>query len=163
MLSEQEKIEIDEIAGHLFNRRAGSIEALKVVQKHRRWVSDDALRDLAQHLEMTPAELDSVATFYNLIFRKPVGEHVILVCDSISCRLTGEGRVMDYLRRKLNIEPGQTTDDGKFTLLPTSCLGHCEQGPAMMLDDQVLGDLTEEKIDKALEKCGTRNAECGMG
>jgi NADH-quinone oxidoreductase subunit E len=150
MLTEQEKLEIDEATGHLFDRQSGSIEALKVVQGHRRWVSDEALRDLALYLDMTPAELDSVATYYNLIFRKPVGEHVILACDSISCWLAGGERVMDYLQRKLGITPGETTKDNKFTLLPTSCLGHCEQGPAMMLDDLVIGNLTEEKIDKAI-------------
>jgi len=152
MLSEEERLEIERELENLPTRRAGSIDALKIVQKHRRYVSDEALKDLAPILGMTPAELDSVATFYNLIFRKPVGRHVIMVCDSISCFLTGQERVMDYLKQKLGIEPGQTTADGLFTLLPTVCLGHCEQAPVMMLDGEIVGNLTEERIDRALAK-----------
>ena len=89
MLSEQELREIDEDLEHTPTREAGSIDALKIVQRHRGYVSDEAIEELAEHLRLSTAELDGVATFYNLIFRKPVGKHVILVCDSISCFLTG--------------------------------------------------------------------------
>lgn len=130
------------------------MDALKVVQRHRGWVSDEALADVARLLGMTPAELDSAATFYNLIFRKPVGRRVIMLCDSISCWLTGQETVLDYLRRKLGIDLGQTTPDGEFTLLPTVCLGHCEQAPVMMIDGEIVGNLTPEKIDLALGRCG---------
>ena len=131
-------------------RQAGSVDALKIIQKHRGWVSDEALDDLSPVLGLSQAELDSIATFYNLIFRKPVGRYVILVCDSVSCWIMGEERVMDHLQRKLGIRPGETTEDGMFTLLPTVCLGHCEQAPAMMLDGEIIGSLTDEKIDKIL-------------
>ena len=76
--------------------------------------------------------------------------HVILFCDSVSCWLTGEETVMTYLQNKLEIQPGQTTADGKYTLLPTVCLGHCEQSPVMMLDGEIIGSLTPEKIDQIL-------------
>jgi NADH-quinone oxidoreductase subunit E len=91
-----------------------------------------------------------VATFYNLIFRKPVGKHVIMVCDSVSCWIMGEERLIDHLQRKLGIKPGETTPDGMFTLLPTVCLGHCDQAPVMMLDGEIIANLTEEKIDEVL-------------
>ncbi len=129
---------------------AATIDALKVVQRHRGWVSDEAMVDIADELGIGVAELERVATFYNLIFRKPVGKHVILVCDSISCFLTGGESVMTYLMQKLDSKPGETTSDGQFTLLPTVCLGHCEQAPVMMLDWEIVGDLTEGKIDQAL-------------
>ena len=158
MLSEQERREIEEDLEHTPTREAGSIDALKVVQRHRGYVSDEAIEDIAQELGMSPAELDSVATFYNLIFRKPVGKHVILACDSISCFLTGGEGVMAYLMSKLGIEPGQTTDDGQFTLLPTVCLGHCEQAPVVMLDWEIVGNLTEEKIDQTLSDAMQREA-----
>ena len=74
----------------------------------------------------------------------------MLVCDSISCWVMGEEKLMDYLRKKLGIEPGQTTPDGLFTLLPTVCLGHCEQAPVMILDGEIIGNLTPEKIDRVL-------------
>jgi NADH-quinone oxidoreductase subunit E len=158
MLSEQEKLEIDEIVRHVFTKRASCIEALKVVQKHRRWISDESLEDVARNLDMTTAEIESVATYYNLLFRKPVGEHVILACDSISCFLTGGESVMDHLKHRLGIEPGLTTPDERFTLLPTSCLGHCEQGPAMMIDGKIVGNLTEEKIDRILSDIDRENS-----
>jgi len=150
MLTEQEKQEIEEELAHLPTRQAGCIDALKVVQKHRGWVSDEALDDLSPVLGMSPAEIDSVATFYNLIFRKPVGKHVILICDSISCWVMGEESILAYLQRKLGIKLGQTTADGMFTLIPTVCLGHCEQAPVMMMDGDIIGNLTEEKIDQIL-------------
>lgn len=152
MLSKQEIDEIEEELAHLPTRQSGCIDALRIIQKHRRWISDESLNDLAPVLGMSVAELDHVATFYNLIFRCPVGEHVILVCDSISCWLTGEETVMTYLQNKLGIKPGQTTVDGKYTLLPTVCLGHCEQSPVMMLDGEIIGSLTPEKIDRVLDR-----------
>ena len=150
MLTDHERTEIEEMLTDLPTTQSGSIDALKIVQKHRGWVSDEALDDLSRVLGLSTAELDSIATFYNLIFRKPVGRHVIMVCDSVSCWIMGEERVMDHLQRKLGIRPGETTEDGVFTLLPTVCLGHCEQAPAMMFDGEIIGDLSEEKIDRIL-------------
>jgi len=152
MLSEQERREIEEDLEHTPTREAVTIDALKVVQRHRGYVSDEAIEDIALELGISPAELDGVATFYNLIFRKPVGKHVIMVCDSISCFLTGQESIMSYIKNKLGIEPGQTTSDGQFTLLPTVCLGHCEQGPAMMLDRKIIGNLTPDVIDHLLDE-----------
>lgn len=159
MLTDQEKQEILEELHHAPTNQAGCIDALKVVQKHRGWISDKALADVASFVDMTTAELDTVASFYNLIFRKPVGKHVILVCDSISCFLTGGETVMSYLVKKLGVEPGHTTSDGQFTLLPTVCLGHCEQGPAMMLDREIICNLDEKKIDRVLEDVLSRDIE----
>ena len=150
MLSEIERQEIEEEMKHSPTPRSGCIDAIKVVQRHRGWVSDEALDDVCELLGMTYAELENVATFYNLIFREPVGEHVILVCDSISCWLTDGETMMAALKRKLGIDMGETTSDGKFTLLPTVCLGHCELAPVMMMDGTIVGSLTDEKIDEAL-------------
>lgn len=150
MLTEQELSDIRQEIEHSPTPRSVCVDALMILRRHRGWVSDEALADLAAELGMTLTELDSVATFYNLVFRKPVGKHVILVCDSVSCFLTGEERLVDHLRRKLGIGFGETTPDGEFTLLPTVCLGHCDQAPVMMLDDEIIGNLTEEKIDKIL-------------
>ena len=150
MLSEQERIEIEKEMEHMPTKQSACIAALKTVQKYRRYVSDEALRDVASFLDMTPSELDSIATFYSLIFRQPVGEHIILVCDSVSCWLMGEENLLDYLQKKLGIKLGQTTEDGLFTLLPVACLGHCELAPVIMLDDEIIGNLTAEKIDQVL-------------
>ena len=156
MLNELEIKEIEHELKNLPTRQSGCIDALKIIQKHRGWVSDEALDDLATLLGMSAADLDGVATFYNLIFRSPVGKHVIFVCDSVSCWLTGEERVLDYLQRKLGIQLGQTTADGMFTLLPTVCLGHCEVAPVMMLDGEIIGNLTDDKIDQALSDAAAK-------
>lgn len=150
MLSERELKEIEEELKDLPSRQSGCIDALRIVQKHRGWISDEAIDDLTGVLNMTHSEIDSVATFYNLIFRKPVGRHVIMVCDSVSCWIMGEERIVDYLERKLGITLGRTTADGEVTLLPTVCLGHCDEAPAMILDGIVIGNLTEEKLDRIL-------------
>lgn len=159
MLSDIELEEIREELRHAQSVQSACIDVMKIVQNHQGYVSDQALQDLAAELNMTTAELDHVATFYNLIFRKPVGKHVIMVCDSISCFVMGGESVMQYLSTKLGIAVGETTADGNFTLLPTVCLGHCEQSPVMMLDQKIYGNLTPEKIDQLLDKLKVEQAE----
>jgi NADH-quinone oxidoreductase subunit E len=152
MLTEAEKKEIDAEARHYEYKRAACVDALKVVQRHRGWVSDESLRDVAEYLEMTQDELDNVATFYNLIFRKPVGKHVILVCDSVSCWIMGYERVRRRLTERLGIGFGETTADERFTLLPIVCLGTCDHAPAMMIDGDLCRDVDPEKLDTILAK-----------
>jgi NADH-quinone oxidoreductase subunit E len=152
VLSPEERQEIEAEFAHYPDKRAVCIDAMKVVQNHRGWVSDEALRDVAELLQMSVDELDSVATFYNLIFRKPVGRHVIMVCDSVSCWVMGYDRVRDHLTSRLGIKLGETTPDGRFTLLPIVCLGTCDHAPAMMVDNDLHRDLDTEKIDNILEK-----------
>ena len=127
--------EIVALAEAAETKRAAGLDALKVVQKRFGYVSDPHLAEVAALLDMTPAELDGVATFYNLIFRRPVGRHVILLCDSVACWIMGEGGARAQLRERLGIKPGETTADGRFTLLPIVCLGHCDHAPAMMVDE----------------------------
>lgn len=133
-------------------KKAASVEALKVVQGHRRWISDESLQDVAKFLDMSPEELDSVATFYNMIFRKEVGKHVILVCDSISCWVMGYESLRDQLFNRLSIKYGETTPDGLFTVLPNCCLGTCDCAPAMMIDNDLYRNIKIEEIDEILMK-----------
>jgi NADH-quinone oxidoreductase subunit E len=151
MLTTEEKKEIEAEFPQYEQKRAVSVEALKVIQRHRGWVSDDAIKDIAEFLEMSPDELDGVATFYNLIFRKPVGRHVILVCNSVTCWIMGYEGILEHLKQRLGIELGETTADGLFTLLPIVCLGACDQAPAMMIDDNLYGNLDPAKIDEILQ------------
>jgi NADH-quinone oxidoreductase subunit E len=150
MLTAKEKKEIEDEFPRYEQKRAVSVEALKIVQRNRGWVSDDTLIEIADFLEMTPAELDAVATFYNLIFRKPLGKHIILVCDSVSCWIMGYERIRQHLQDRLDITLGETSADGVFTLLPIVCLGACDQAPAMMIDAQLYGNLDPAKIDEIL-------------
>jgi NADH-quinone oxidoreductase subunit E len=151
MLTTEEIEEIEAEYPRYEQRQAVSVEALKVVQRHRGWVSDEALADVARLLEMDVAELDAVATFYNLIYRKPIGRHVILVCNSVSCWVMGGETIRERLEARLGIGLGETTPDGRFTLLPVVCLGACHQAPAMMIDDDLHHNLDPAKIDAILE------------
>lgn len=152
MLTAEERREIEAEFPRYPNKQAVSIDAMKIVQRHRGWVSDESIRDIADFLGMSPHELDSVATFYNLIYRKPVGRHVILLCDSVSCWIMGYPRMREHLIRQLGVEVGGTTADGRFTLLPIVCLGGCDHAPAMMVDDDFHGDLEPKQIDAVLDK-----------
>jgi NADH-quinone oxidoreductase subunit E len=151
-LEEALRQQITAVAQHAEYKRAAGLDALKVVQKRFGYVSDPHLAEVAALLEMTPAELDGVATFYNLIFRRPVGRHVILLCDSVACWVMGERAARAQIRERLGINPGETTADGRFTLLPIVCLGHCDHAPAMMVDEDQHGDLDAERLDAILDR-----------
>jgi NADH-quinone oxidoreductase subunit E len=152
VLSAEERQEIEFELARYPTKRAVCIDALKIVQRHRGWVSDESLRDIAALLDMSVDELDGVATFYNLIFRKPVGRHVMMVCDSVSCWLTGYERVREELTKRMGIKLGETTADGRFTLLPIVCLGACDRAPVMMVDDDLHSNLDAQKIEGILER-----------
>jgi NADH-quinone oxidoreductase subunit E len=152
MLTTEEKHEIDKAIQIVPQRKSACIEALKVVQQHRRWISDDSLRDVAEYMNMRTEELDSVATFYNLLFRRPVGRHVILLCDSISCWVMGYDQLRIHLEEKLGIKYGETTPDDRFTLLPNCCLGTCDRAPALMIDRDLYQNVTPEQLDAILQQ-----------
>src|SRR5580700_7357875 len=151
MLTADEINEIEAEAAHYPRREAVCIDALKIVQRHRRWVSDESVRDIAGHIGMSPTDVDSIATFYNLIFRKPVGRHVIMFCDSVSCWIMGGERIRTSLQERLGVRLGETTPDDRFTLLPIVCLGCCDHAPAMMVGADLHSDLDPQKIDTQLE------------
>ena len=152
MLTDIERHEIEEALKHYPGKQAGAIDAMLLLQRRRGWISDESLTDIAQFLDMTREDVDGVATFYNLIFRKPVGRHVLFLCDSISCWIMGCERVSEQLRDRYAVDMGQTTSDGRLTILPIACLGHCERAPAMMIDGDVYGNVTPDKVDGVVEK-----------
>jgi NADH-quinone oxidoreductase subunit E len=151
-LSAEERAEIEHEMGHYEDPRAASIEALKIVQKHWGWVPDGAIGAIGEVLGIPATDVEGVATFYNLIFRRPVGRHVIKVCDSLSCFLTGYDSVRDAISARLGIGLGETTTDNRYTLLPICCLGACDKGPVLMIDDDTHGNVTPDKIGSLLER-----------
>jgi NADH-quinone oxidoreductase subunit E len=152
MLTAEEKQEIEKAIEQVPVKKAACVEALKIVQEHRRWISDESLKEVAAFMEMSAEELDSVATFYNLIFRKPVGRHVILLCDSISCWVMGYESIRAQLTKRLNINYGETSADDRFTILPNPCLGTCDCAPALMIDNDLYRNITVEQLDDILRK-----------
>ena len=158
-LSTEELSAIDEELEHAPYRSAVAIDALKIVQSHRGWVSDSSIKEIANYLEMSSEELDSIATFYNLIFRRPVGKNVILFCDSVSCWIRGCAKLEKHINKTLGITRGQTTEDDKFTLVPVPCLGACDKAPVMMVGDSLHENLTEESISRILEGATVKGKE----
>ena len=145
-LSPAEIREINAEISHYEDKTAVSIQALKIIQKYRRWVSDECLVAVAELLDMSPAQLEGVATFYNLIYRQPVGKTVIHYCNSVSCWMLGAERIRERLCRHLNVELGEMSADGEYTLLPIVCLGACDHAPVMMVGDKLLLDITEDAV-----------------
>ncbi|UDG81659.1 NADH-quinone oxidoreductase subunit E [Candidatus Profftia lariciata] len=131
--------------------RAASIEALKIIQKEYGWVADKALHAIAEILNVSVADLESIATFYSQIFRESVGRHIIRYCNSVVCYINGYQNIQVALELKLNIKPGQTTLDNRFTLLPVCCLGNCDKGPTMMIDNNTYVHLTPQNVIQFLE------------
>jgi NADH-quinone oxidoreductase subunit E len=152
VLSAEERHAIEHEMTHYEDPRAASIEALKIVQKNHGWVPDGAIAEIGKVLGIPATDVEGVATFYNLIFRRPVGRHVIKVCDSISCFLTGYDDVKAAFAQALGVGLGETTKDGRFTLLPICCLGACDKGPVLMIDDDTHCDVAPAQIGKLLEQ-----------
>ena len=150
-LSEEEIRALDAIVGHYPDRRAAAATAMRVLQSRRRWLSDEALVDLGGYLGTSVEELDGLATFSNVLFRKPVGRHVILVCDSFACWSLGYAELREALEAQLGVGMGETTPDGRFTLLPIVCLGACDRGPALMVDADLHGPLAPGDVAGVLE------------
>jgi NADH-quinone oxidoreductase subunit E len=153
-LSEKELQEIDAEISHVPYRAAVAIDALKIVQQHRGWVSDTSLQAIARHLEMSAEELDGIATFYNLIFRRPVGKEVILLCNSVSCWIKGCDNLQAKISEALEIGLGETSADDKYTFLPVTCLGACDKAPVMMVGDNLHEDVDEQLIRQLFEQGG---------
>ena len=149
-LSHEEIQAIEAEIAHLPDRASAAIDALLIVQDYRGWVSDESLTAIAKLLEMSAADLDSIATFYNLIYRKPVGRHVIMVCDSVSCYVMGCDKLSRQMETRLGVKMGGTTDDDRFTLLPIVCLGACDRAPVMQIDDELIGPVAADDLDQVL-------------
>lgn len=143
--------EIEEIEHEMTlypDKRAVGLEALKIVQRHQGWVSDESLLAIAAFLGIPAADLEGVATFFNLVYRRPVGRRVILFCDSVSCWIMNCDDLRAHIERSLGVTFGGTTADGEFTFLPVPCLGDCDHAPVMMVGPDLHRDLTPEKVDQ---------------
>jgi NADH-quinone oxidoreductase subunit E len=152
VLTTQEREEIEAELKNYPDRKSVCIDAMRIVQKHRGWVSDEALLDVGDLLGMSTTELEGIASFYNLLFRQPVGRHVIYLCDSVSCWIMGYRQIEAHVSKQLSIRPGETTPDNRFTFLPIVCLGACDHAPVMMIDEDTHFDLEPGKMGTILEK-----------
>jgi NADH-quinone oxidoreductase subunit E len=152
VLSENVKAEIKQFKGKYPDPRSALLTALHVAQREHGWLSPEVMRDVAEAMELPSTEVASVASFYTMFNRQPVGENLIQVCTNISCSLLGAEHIVEYLKSKLGIDVGETTPDNKFTLVIVECLGSCGTAPMMQINDTYYENLTDEKIDQILEE-----------
>jgi NADH-quinone oxidoreductase subunit E len=155
MLSEKIRTALRQRRTEAVQPRELAVEVLFALQREKGYLSDEALREGAEFLDLTPLELEEIATFYDFIYREPVGKFVLHACDGVVCWMLGGESVVAHLCRKLGVRVGEITADGLFTILPTACLGYCDHGPALLVNGAPYGPLTTETIDRLLERLKT--------
>jgi NADH-quinone oxidoreductase subunit E len=152
MIPEQLKRALEQHIAAAVTQREAAVTVMKEIQRHYGWLTDEALTEAAQLLGLTPLQVEELATFYEMIYRRPVGKRVIHVCDSISCWAMEGESLLQQLAAHLGIAVGETTGDGMFTLLPCACLGNCGEAPTIMIGDNIYGRLTLEKALEVLQR-----------
>lgn len=150
MITDQLRQELEQRVSHAMTPREAAVDVMKELQRHYGWLTDEAVNEAAGLLGLSPLQVDELATFYEMIYRRPVGRHVIHVCDSISCWSLGGETLLKHFERLLGIETGGTTPDGLFTLLPCCCLGNCGKAPAVMVGEQEFGPVSLECAEALL-------------
>lgn len=133
--------------------RARLLASLYTAQERHGYLSSQVMEQIAERLGVPANEVHSTASFYTLFRTEPVGRNVIQVCEGLSCYLhEGAEKVQDYISSKLGIQPGETTSDGRFTLVTVQCLGACDTAPNMMVNDDLYENLTPDRIDRILDR-----------
>jgi NADH-quinone oxidoreductase subunit E len=143
---------VDQIIARYPEKQAAMLPVLWVVQGEQGWISGPAMEWVARKLECTPATVQSVVRFYTMFDDRPVGKYKLQVCRTLSCELMGARRIIDHLRERLGVDPGETTPDGLFTLQEVECLASCGTGPMLQCNLRYYENLTPERVDLLLEE-----------
>jgi NADH-quinone oxidoreductase E subunit len=144
---------IRKIAAKYPDRRSAVMPALRLVQEaHGGWLPPEALREVADALDVTPAEVEAVATFYDMYNLAPVGRHLVEVCTNLSCALVGAKQVVDAFESELGIPPGETSEDGEFTLRLIECAGGCGYAPVVVVDHRYREPTRAEDVPGLVEE-----------
>ena len=151
MLSQDTAEEIRAALKRYPRPRSAVLDALRAVQRQFGYCPPEALTEAAEILNLDANALQMLVTFYDLLYEQPVGEHILMPCKNIACFLRGSDDIIAYISRKLDVKPGETTADGKFTLQPMECLAACDLAPMMIADETYYGNLTEERIDDLID------------
>lgn len=130
--------------------RKSLLSMIKGEQETAGFVSDAAISGMAESLSLSVSDVYGVATFYSFVSTSALGRHVIRICKSVPCHLQDAEMIIKAIEKTLSISPGETTGDGRFSFELTNCIGACDQAPAMLVDDEVHGHLTPEKISEIL-------------
>lgn len=151
-LTPERERELDEILTRYPTKMAACIPALHLCQDQNGWISDEVVEWVARRLDLPPAHVKGVVTFYTLFNQEPVGKHTVWVCRTLPCALRGAGDVLHHCEKRLGIHAGETTPDGKVTLKTAECLASCGTAPMMQVDKQYYENLTLAEVDKILDK-----------
>lgn len=147
---------VEEMKSHLTKypaerKRSALIPLLFVIQRERGYVDNPGVNYLAKFLGLEVSDVWETATFYSMFNMRKIGKHHIQICKTLSCKIMGEPEITDHICDKLGIKPGETTEDGKFTVTLVECLGSCGTAPMMQVGFDYYEDLTTEKVDKILD------------
>jgi NADH-quinone oxidoreductase subunit E len=151
-LSQAVMDKVDKEAAKYPSRRAAVKSALRYCQEETGWVSSEVVTAVATHLGLEPIEVYEVATFYDMFYTEPGGRHRIRICTNVSCLLRGAETIVNHLKEKLEIEFGETSQDGRITLLEAECLGACGGAPMLVCGNQYFENLTKDKLDSLLDQ-----------
>jgi len=143
--------DIKTIAAKYPDRRGALLPALYVAQREKGWLSQDALREVSAVLNLPEATVKGVATFYSMYKKHPAGKYLVQLCTNVACMIFGAETLLDLLGKKYGLEPGGTTEDGRFSLVIMECIGACDRAPAMLVNEDFHADLTEQRIMEILE------------
>lgn len=143
---------IEQLIQKYGKKRSALLPILHAIQSQHRHISEHAQQEIARLLDIHPVEVYSVLSFYAFLNSTPKGRNLVRICQTISCDMKGKDNIVGAIERELNIKIGQTTSDDKFTVEYVNCLGLCDEGPAMAINDQVFTKLTPEKAVKLLSK-----------
>ena len=153
MLSEATRNRIVELIDRYPHRRSALLPSLYLVQVEAGYVSQESMAEVGELLRLTPADVKSVASYYTMFFKKPVGRHTIDICTNLSCKARGCDKLVAYVLKKLNVEVGGSTADGRFLVQSVECLGQCERAPMLEVDLEPFGPLvTPESVDAVLDR-----------
>lgn len=150
---------LDEIIKANGNNRTGVIPILQEIQANFNYLPEDMLRYVSKKLDMPLIDLYGIASFYHAFSLTPRGKHLVQVCLGTACHVRGAHRVLDEMKRKLHIEPGDTTEDKQFTLKTVNCLGACALGPIVVVDDDYHGNTRVQKVNTILAKYDSTNGK----
>lgn len=152
MIHEQLQTELKLYVAAAVTPREAAVHVMKELQRHYGWLTDEAVTEAAELLGLSPLQVEELATFYEMIYRRPVGRRVVHVCDSISCWAMGGESLLQQLAARLGIAVGETTGDDNLTLLPCCCIGNCGEAPTMMIGDNIYGRVTLETAEEILRR-----------